>query len=193
VAARIWSAGTIYKLNEFSAGTKYLIDAAQFQGDFYYAAGSDTMDRINVYKNPLDSLKDPASAKALPMLALGISGAQKISFSDNARFIGVEDGQRFAVFDIETGDSYQYPITQPLADNMNWMDGHRLIGDSDGKVLVMDYDGTNKQLLTATSETFGALFSRDYKHMLSIAPAPDGSSVILQDVDMRAGTDLPSK
>jgi hypothetical protein len=193
VAARIWNNGKTYKLDEFSAGSKYLIDAAQYQGDFYYVAGSDTTSRINIYKNPMDSLSDPASAKALPMLALTISAAQKLGFSDNARFIGVESGQQFAVFDIETGDAYQYQIDEALADNMSWMDGHRFIGNSDGKVLVMDYDGTNKQILTDTSETFGALFSRDYKHMLAIAPGAAGGSVTLQDVDMRAGVDLPKK
>jgi len=191
VAAKIWSSGGTYKLNEFPAGNKYLIDSAQFQGNFYYAAGSDTSDRINIYKNPLDDIKNPAFGKALPMIALAITGGQKIGFSDNTRFIGVENGQRFAVYDFETKDIYQYSISENLADNMSWMDGHRYIGDSDGKVFVMDYDGTNKQIITDTSEPGGALFSRNYNHMLVVAPAANGSSYSLLDVDMRAGKDLP--
>jgi hypothetical protein len=191
VAARIWSSGDTFKLNEFPAGAKYLIDAAQFQGNFYYTAGSDTADRINIYKNPLDQIKNPVYAKALPMAALRISGGQKISFSENTRFVGVENGQRFAVYDFETQDSYQYPITETIADNLSWMDGHRFIGQSDGKVFVMDYDGTNKQLLTATSLPVGGLFDTEYNNLLTITPSSDGSSFLLQDTDMRAGTDLP--
>jgi hypothetical protein len=191
VAVRIWNNGPTYKLSELDSSNKYLIDAAQFQGHFYYAAGSDTSDRIIIYKDPLDSIKNPAVAKALPIIALHNPGAQKLSFSNNARFIEVENGQRFAVYDFETTSSYQYPITESLSDNMTWMDGHRLIGQSDGKIFVMDYDGTNKQNLTATSYTLGGLFSTDYKHLLTLAPASDGTSVIIQDVDMRAGTDLP--
>jgi hypothetical protein len=190
-AAYIWSSGKSYKLNEFPAGSKYLIDAAQFQNNFYYAAGSDTADRINIYKNPLDQIKNPASAKALPMVALHITGAQKIGFSENTRFLGVENGQRFAVYDFEAQNNYQYPITDAIAQNLSWMDGHRYIGQSNNKVFVMDYDGTNKQLLSPTAEPNGGLFSRDYNDLLTIAPSSDGSSFVLQDTDMRAGSDLP--
>ncbi len=193
VAARIWQNGKTYKLSEFSSGSKYLIDAAQFQGDFYYAAGSNTSTRINIYENPLDGIKNPSLQKALPLVALNISNAQKLAFSDNTRFIEAENGQRFSVYDFETGTSYQYPLDKPLADNMVWMDGHRLIGQSDGKVFVMDYDGTNKQSLGATTQLTGALFSRDYKHMLTTSVASNGTSIALQDIDMRAGVDLPKK
>ena len=191
VAARIWNNGNTYKLNEFAAGSKYLIDAAQYNGDFYYVAGSDTSDRINIYKNPLDQIQDPALGKALPTLALNIIGGQKISFSDNTRFVEIENSQRFAVYDFETQTSYQYPITETLADNLSWMDGHRLYGNSDGKIFVMDYDGTNKQTLTATSEPNGGLFSSDYTALLSLNHSSDGTSFVLQDTDTRAGKDLP--
>jgi hypothetical protein len=74
---------------------------------------------------------------------------------------------------------------------MSWMDGHRYIGSAGGKVLVMDYEGTNKQLIGDTADPSGGLFSRNYDHMLVIAQAPDGGTYNLQDVDMRAGKDLP--
>jgi hypothetical protein len=191
VSARIWESGQSYKLNEFSTGAKYLIDAAQFAGHFYYVAGSDTADRINIYKDPLDNIKNPAVAKALPLLALHNPGAQKLSFSDNARFIGTQNGQLFAVYDIETDNLYQYPITPVLAGNLEWMDGHRYIGNSDSQVFVMDYDGTNKQTLTASSLAVGGLFNTDYNHLLTITASADGATSVLQDVDMRAGVDLP--
>lgn len=193
VMARIWDNGSTYKLNEFSAGSVYLIDAASFQGNFYYAAGSDKSDRINIYKNPLDTIKGQPAGTALPLLALRNDNDDKIGFSNNARFIGAQGGQRFAVYDIETGDIYQYPVTQSLSGDLSWMDGHRFIGESDGKVFVMDYDGTNKQLITDTDYLKGAIFNANYHHLLTTVPAPDGSGIILQDVDMRAGVDLPKK
>jgi hypothetical protein len=191
VMAEIWNNGPSYKLNEFDAGTKYLIDAAQFQGHFYYADGSDTSDRVNIYKDPLNSLKDPSVGKALPTIALHDPGADKLKFSDNARFIGVENGQSFAVYDIETQTSYQYRITEQLAGDMDWMDGHRLIGQSEGSTFIMDYDGTNKQTVLPSVLAQGGLFSRDYNHLLSVSQSDDGSSTVLKDIDMRAGTDLP--
>jgi len=190
-AAHIWNNGKTYKLYEFSAGTTYLIDAAEFQGNFYYVAGSDTTDRINIYKNPLDGLKNPSIGHAIPLLALHDPGADKIGFSHNARFIGVENDSRFAVYDLETSSSYRYDIPEKLAQEMSWMDGHRLIGESGGQVLVMDYDSTNKQLVTPTNLAAGAFFSSNYNHLLTTVPATKNPGVILQDVDMRAGVDLP--
>jgi hypothetical protein len=190
-AARIWNSGSTYLLNEFPAGDKYLVDAAQFQGNFYYAAGSDKSDRINIYKNPVDQIKNPSTAKALPMYALRISGAQKLGFSDNARFLGAEAGHDFSVYDFETQEYYQYSIDDAIEDNLSWMDGHRFIGNVDGKVFVMDYDGTNKQSVAASVSADGGLFSRDYNHLLVVMPSADGASFGLQDVDMRAGKDLP--
>jgi hypothetical protein len=190
VAARVWDNGKNYKLNEFSSGTKYMIDLAEFQNHFYYADGSDTSGRINIYKDPLNGLKNASIGKALPVLALHLEGAQKLKFSNNARFIGAQGGQNFAVYDIETQASYQYPLSNSLSAEMDWMDGHRFIGQSGGSVLVMDYDGINKQLVTPTLLSKGAYFSREYNHMLVVAPGSDGV-VVLQDIDMRAGTDLP--
>ena len=192
VAARIWDGSKSYKLNEFNAGNVYLIDTAQFQGHFYYADGSNMSDWVYVFKDPLDDIRDPATAKALPVVALHDPGATKIKFSANTRFIGAENAQNFAVYDMETQSSYQYTLSDPLADNMSWMDGHRLIGASGGSVLVMDYDGINKHLVTPTLLSQGAYFSSNYNHMLTVATNTDGT-VVLQNVDMRAGTDLPKK
>jgi hypothetical protein len=193
VVARIWNSGQTYKLYEFSAGNTYLIDAAQFQGHFYYVAGSDTSNRINIYKDPLNGLKDPSINKALPTLALHNLGATKLKFSDNTRFIGTENLQSFAVYDLETQNAYQYQLSDSLADNMDWMDGHRWLGVSNGNVLVMDYDGINKQIITPTLLVRTAYFSGDYNQMIVISSADNGSGVVLRDLDMRAGTDLPKK
>jgi hypothetical protein len=126
----------------------------------------------------------------LPTLALHDPGATRLKFSDNARFIGLENGQNFAVYDLETQTAYQYTLANALSSYMVWMDGHRLMGQSDGNVLVMDYDGTNKQVISPTLLPQAGYFDRDYNNLLCVAQAGDGS-IVLQDVDMRAGTDLP--
>lgn len=192
VAARIWDNGQNHPLSQFSAGATYLIDAAQFQGHFYYAAGSDTSERINIYKDPVDDVRDPNIGKALSIVALHDPGATKLKFSENTRFLGVENGQNFAVYDFETQSGYQYTLTDPLVADMSWMDGHRFFGSSGGNILVMDYDGINKQTISPTLLSQGGYFSGNYNHLLTTAAAADGS-IVLQDIDMRAGTDLPKK
>ena len=189
VMARIWNNGDIYPLYEFSSGNKYLVDIARFSGDWYLVAGSDTEERINLYKNPLDNIKNPKVKKALPILALRELGAQKISFSTNTRFVAVQAGQNFAVYDMETQQSYRYNIVIPLASTMAWMDGHRLIGQSAGQAVVFDYDGTNQQILVPSLWGNGAFFNRGYKKMFVLTPS--ARTTVLQSIDLLAGSDLP--
>lgn len=191
VQARIWDNGPTYPLYTFPSGTHYLIDAAQYAGHWYYIAGSDTTDRVNIFQDPLSDIKDPAVGKAIPILALRVLGASKVSFSNNARFVEIESGQRFGVYDFEAKLRYQYTIKSPLAAPLQWMDGSRLIGESNSQVFVTDYDGINQQLLLPTVETDGGYFSSDYNHLFTLTPLTDSTSVHLDNIDMRAGTDLP--
>jgi hypothetical protein len=191
VSARIWDDGKTYPLYTFNAGQKYLIDAAQFQGHWYYVAGSDTTERINVFKDPIDNIRDPRIGKAIPTIALHDLGATKLSFSNNTRFIGVEAGQTFAVYDLESQSSYHYSLTAQLTDAMHWMDGHRWIGLSGGNIYVTDYDSTNSQQVGPSLMPEAALFSRDYNQMLTLVPVSGSDSVTLTRVDLRAGKDLP--
>ena len=189
VIARIWDGNQSYDLYTFKAGSRYLIDEAQFQGHWYYVAGSNTDERINVYKDPLDGLKNPAIKRAIPLLSLNIMDASKVSFSNNTRFIAAEAGQNLAVYDLETKTIFRYSLEAKLSDVLHWMDGHRLIGASDTKVFVTDYDSTNQQKLVVTNYPRGGFFDSGYEHFITTVTSKNG--VILQDVDMRAGVDLP--
>ena len=190
VTARIWNNSQTYPLYSFAVGEHYLLDMAQYQGDWFYVAGSDKSGRVNIYKNPLDTLKNTALAKALPMTSLRQSGADKVAFSSNTRFVEAEAGQSFAVYDFETQTSFHYTLPKALTSNMHWMDGHRLIGNSGGTAYVTDYDSTNQNTLVAVSSSDDIYFDSNYTHMFSLAPASSG--VTLFDTDMRAGTDLPA-
>lgn len=193
VSARIYSGGKDYLLYSFTPAAKYLIDTAQFQGHSYFVAGSSSDQRINLYKDPLSDLQDPSVAKAIPFLTLRENGATDVSFSAIARFISVEAGQNFAVYDLETQSYYRYSLSVSLAGPLHWMDGHRLIGASGGSVFVMDYDATNRQTLVPTISPDGGFFDRDYNHLFTLEPVSGSVSVDLQSVDMRAGVDLPKQ
>lgn len=191
VAVRIWDGTKTYLLHNLASGSSYLIDMAQFQGHWYYIAGSDIDDRVNLYKDPLSTIQNPSSAKAIPLLSMHIKGATQESFSTNARFIEAEAGQDLAVYDMETQTVYHYTLSTPLSGALHWMDGHRLVGTSQNVVFVTDYDSTNQQMLVTTTYTQGGFFSRDYNHLFTFNPATDGNGVSLENIDMRAGVDLP--
>ena len=189
VMARIWENGKTYPLYTFSAGSQYLLDADQFQGSWYYVAGSDSADRINIYKDPLSGIKDPATAKAIPLIALPDYSASKLSFSNNGRLVAAQAGQKLAVYDIETQTRYRYTLDKPLSGDLHWMDGHHLIGLSNGSVLAMDYDATNQQLLIPAISSEAIFFDKDYNQMFSLVVG--NGTVTLQRTDLRAGVDLP--
>src|SRR3989344_768129 len=191
VMARIWENGKTYPLYTFSAGNKYLVDVSQFQGNFYYVAGSDMADRINIYKDPLSGIKNPETAKAIPLISLPDSGGLKLDFSDNARFISVQAGQKFGVYDIETRSRYHYSLSPPPSGEMHWMDGHRLIGFSGGSIIALDADSNNEQTLVPAIDANSVFFDKSYNQMLVLAPSSTG--VVLQRTDLRAGTDLPKQ
>jgi hypothetical protein len=190
VEARIWQDGTTYPLSKFNAGTIYLIDAAQFQGHWYYVAGSDKSVSTNIYKDPIDQIKSPAIGRAIPTLGFSEPGATNLNFSDNTRFIGIQAGQKFAVYDIETDTAYHYTVKNPLTSPLHWMDGHRWIGQTGNSVYVEDYDNTNSVLVTPTAYNQGGYFSSDYNQMITLVQNPAGQ-IVLERVDMRAGSDLP--
>jgi hypothetical protein len=189
--ARIWDNGPTYPLYNFTAGSHYIIDAAQYAGDFYYIAGSNTDDRVDIFENPLNDITNPAVGEAVPILALRVLGATSESFSTNARFVEIENGQNLAVYDFEFQNRYQYTLKDPLAGPLTWMDGHRLMGESNGSFFVTDYDGTNQQLLVPTDEADGGHFSANYNQLFTLEPVAGSASVELDNVDMLAGADLP--
>lgn len=188
--ARVWENTKTYALAKLPVGGVYLLDLAEFQGHFYYFAGSSSGSNISLFKDPLNALKDSRVGKALPFFTLRLSGAQKAGFSSNARFIEAQSGQSFAVYDLEESQYYKYVLKVPLASPAVWMDGHRLIGSSAGSVFVMDYDKTNQQSLVSSVWPEGGLFDRDYNNMFTLTATSGGVNLV--DVDMRAGADLPA-
>ncbi len=191
VTAKLWDNGQSYILAKLIPGQVYLLDMAKFQNGFYVVVGSSGGDGVSLYKDPFDSLKDPKNGKALPFITLRLSNAQKTAFSDNARFVEAQSGQKFAVYDLEAKRYYKYATAAKLVQPVQWMDGHRLIGMASGKVFVMDFDRTNQQSLVSTVWMGGGVFDRDYNNLFTLSAA-SGGGFSLVDVDMRAGSDLPA-
>ncbi len=182
--------GKSYNLMEVARAPVYLMDAAQFQGHWYYAIGSSAQSRLNIYKDPLNNLANQAIARAVPLLYLELASPQSVSFSTNDRFIGAQGAAGFATYDIETDSKYSYSLQLPLSGPLSWLDGHRYVGLSQGNILVVDYDGTNPQLVGASLLNTGGYLDPGSSHLFA-PTSRDGSTVELQSIDLRAGPDLP--
>ncbi len=163
---------TDYVLRELVAGSKYLLNLAEFDGDTYLAAGSSSDGKTYIYKNPLTSLKKKDTAKNIPMLLLKLDNPDAVTFSANARFIALQAGSKFELYDIEAKQQYRYDTSLKVdaGQKATWMDGHRLMLVSEGKLRIFDFDGINMQTLGAADPAYLPLFDRDFTSLYTYGP-----------------------
>lgn len=148
-----------------------MLDIARYDSNWYVVVGVDAEKKAYVYRNPLTVLQKKDGTKPTPRSVLKLSGPlTQVSFSKNTRFIMAQSGQQFAVHDAEYNRNYNYTIAQPLdpAVKVDWMDGHRLLGRSNGNAVMFDFDGMNLQSLVPFLPAAPVVFDRDYTVVYSI-------------------------
>ncbi len=180
VEVHAWQNGQDYLLRTLPIAGTYLLDMAQFNGHFYIAAGSPVDGHTYVYKDAFSDLTRHPIRVPQPFRVLIVSGAQYMSFSAIARFVAVQGGTNFAVYDIETGRQFRYDTKLPLEQNQKavWVDGHRLSLVSANAINIFDFDGTNMQKLSSGLPAFIPFFDRDYTAMLTVAPSADKTALL---------------
>lgn len=192
ITYKIWDNGKNYKLTDQPVAEQQLFDAHSYQSHWYYALGNNVLGRVVIYQDPLDSLKNPSSGKARPLLSITTPGSPSLSFSDHNRFIEAKSGQQFNIYDTETQTRYKYFLSLTPSPALDWMDAYRLVGNIDNQVFVMDFDAQNQHKLIPTAS--GAVeFDGPYNHMYSFGLPADDGSIGLQITDLRAGNDLPKQ
>lgn len=153
----------------------YMLDLAEFKGELYLVAGSPANNSVYIYKDPFADLASRQPKTTKPFRVMVIPNMQYLSFSAIARFIAVQSGSSFVVYDLENDRQFRYDTALPLtiSQKASWMDGHRLTLTSNNSVYAFDFDGTNLQQLTASYENYAPIFDRDYEALYTIAPNSD--------------------
>lgn len=179
VEVHAWQNGQDYVLRTLPAAGSYLLDMAQFNGHFYVVTGSPADGHTYVYKDPFSGLTRRPVRAPQPFRVLIVANAQYASFSAIARFIAVQGGSSFAVYDIETGRQFRYDTKLPLLPNQKagWIDGHRLSLTSGDAINIFDFDGTNMQALSPSLPAFMPFFDRDYAAMFTLAGGVDKAAL----------------
>jgi hypothetical protein len=176
-----------YTLRTFDTDGDILLEMAQFDGDQYVTAASVKTGRLYIYKNPLPKLKKNSKTPLTPFVLIRFAHPAKLSFSANTRFIAMQSGTRFAVYDFEENRRYSFTVPGELAPDQfaTWMDGHRLLLNQDGKVQVVEFDGANQQNLGSILPGFLPFFDRDYERLYTLAPVKDQPSVTLTRTSLK--------
>ncbi|MBW3568661.1 PEGA domain-containing protein [Candidatus Parcubacteria bacterium] len=159
-------------LRQIPVNKKIPLDFARFDDNWYAVIGVVSEKRTYIYKNPLEFIKEKSNLDHALLLTLKSTGAiSQVAFSQNSRFIMSQSGQYLSVYDAETGKRYGYKVKQPLdkGAELTWMDGHRLLTRSAGKILVFDFNGINFQKLIPANVNMPVMFDRDYTELYSIS------------------------
>lgn len=97
-------------------------------------------DILQIIQKPLEDSANYLDPQTLPF------NADNLSLSPNGRIIMANNDSQIYTYDlgIATKQSFTFPsINQP-----QWVDDYHLCGSIDGKIIMIDYDGTNSQIIT---------------------------------------------
>ncbi len=184
----VWENGAIYTLARINnLKGKLLFRGAQFQGQWYYAIGDSQSNFVNIYKNPLDSLRHPHPADLDALESVKISDVNSLSFANKNRFVAAQNGRRVAVYDFDTSKIYTYSLNTPVSQPLAWADDFRLSGNTNGQLFINDFDGSNVYKLGSTSLPQGGYLSDNGQHLLTIGPAKN-KQFQLVSLSLRAQT-----
>lgn len=174
---RILSGNQTYTLRTLSTSPSYALDLAKYDDVLYVAAGAAADNRVYIYNEPIEQLERQPNQGPTPQQVLRVEGVSYLSFSATSQLIAAQNAHRFAVYDFENKAGYNYVTNEPLDAPQayaTWMDGHRLLYVSQGKLLIFDYDYLNPHVLETASSTYQPAFAPDFEFVYSLAQAPSG-------------------
>lgn len=181
-----------YTLREIPIADNIPLDIARYEGAWYIAISVQSEQKTYVYKNPMDLINSQNGIKSARAIILRNTGPiDQVSFSQNTRFIMSSSGQNFSVYDAESERRYSYNINQPFdpAQKPAWMDGHRIMANSAGKVVIFDFDGINQQTLVSNDPAVLPMFDRDYTEIYTLgasAASPGKYGLFLTELRLEA-------
>lgn len=165
-----------YPVRNLPAGAgEYLLDIAQYNGEWYTVIAANTDNAVYLYRNLQDQQLRNGTSFPAPWRRFALKNPTRVSFSSSAQFIMAQSGQEFWVYDADPDllKSYHYKTTQPLDSPQAyavWMDGGHLTYVSNGKQIVFDYDYQNVQTLQPALPSYLPMFDADYGRVYNIAP-----------------------
>lgn len=176
-----------YKIRELPKSPLYLVDVTKYDDRWYMTVGSDLDKRAFVYEDVFEVVMRPNPRLPAPTAVLRVQRPEFLSISANTRFIGLQGGSEFAVYDAEHDRTYRYDTKLQLEPGQEaaWMDGHRYTVISQNQLVVFEYDGINLQKLTSSYPATQAYFDRDYDNFYTI-----GASATTKDKPTLAKTSV---
>ena len=179
VDANLWNSdGVNFTLRTLPVASSYLLNMASYSGNLYVVVGSTASNYGYVYKNP-KLLDTDSNELPLPFTLLVLpSASENVTFSTSARFISMQRGSQFAIYDILGDTHYRYNTGLDFASGQlaTWMDGNRLTAIVNGKLTIWDFDGTNQVAFVGSDAGYLPAFNQGYTAAYSLNPVSSAAS-----------------
>lgn len=175
-----------------NSNSKYLVDLTEYDGTLYVVAGSSSSSRVYVYRDPAAQRRAQPDQTPAPVQVLHVDQPNYLSFSATAQFVVAQSSNQFSVYDFENEAGYKYSTSAPIdppQTHAEWMDGHRLLYVSNGKLQVFDYDNLNQRTLVTARSGYSPAFTPDYKYLYSLTVSAN-NQFELQRTPMVTPSDL---
>ncbi|HEY8999272.1 MAG TPA: PEGA domain-containing protein [Candidatus Saccharimonadales bacterium] len=183
---------TTYTLGHLASASSYVLNLAQYAGDWYVAYGAATDGKVDVYENPVSQLTSGDSPVIVPVAVLKVNDPQELEFSTGDQFLMAENGSSFASFDALTGKTYTYTLPSSLGTittPATWIDNAHLAVSGNGKLVMLDFDGANRQTLVAADASLTPIFDPNYHTMYAFAAQPSTSAYTLTSTSLLTPAD----
>lgn len=170
----IYDGSSTYTIRHDAAGTNYLLDAATYQGNLYIAVAITGENVGFIYQNPVSQLTNEQLGIAVPVQVFHITAPDYVAFSPGGQYVVFEHGLSAASYDFSNLQGFTYSVPGALdaaQTHMSWIDGARLTYVSKGQIVVVDYDGKNRQVLVSGDARYLAYFDSDNKFLYALVPA----------------------
>ena len=176
-----------YLVKNVPEANKYLLNIQNYGGNYYYLVGGG-----GIYDYIYYNLPNQPNGSNLPIpYTLMVNNTQPTDVlnSTGQRYISLQSGNNFSVYDIQTQDHYRFSLGQNLTspNYATWFDDNRLISFSNSEMIVFDFDGTNIFNIAHANNNFNGLFSPNYNAAYFFNYNSGNNTWILERAGMVAG------
>lgn len=158
-------------LKEIKTSEEHLLQLARLGDAPIMGVGSDEEDRIIVYNDPQNYLRENETA-SIPVATtvLRVVDPVDVRISTDSSVILAYGPENFASHEFEADRSYNFTVDIPVdkGQELRWLDGQHFLFSSDGVQMMMDFDGSNLYDLVPSVQALGSFYSNDLTQMYSI-------------------------
>lgn len=158
-------------LEELPVSNEVKVAYREFDGHSYFVVANRTQKDAHIYQDP-----ETERGKTYFESFTGIAPSY-LKFSPGGRFIMLQQGSKFAVYDFYEEDKFSYNIEGEVKNYVKWIDGFHLAVSIDNKLNLWDFDGNNQQELVSSDARFEAIIDES-EDIIYTFPYKEGSNPI---------------